>query len=180
MLPEFGGIELLAIAALALIVVGPKDLPVLLRKVGKFVGKMRGMAQEFRASFDELARQSELDDLRKEVEAMRLSQAYDPTGMVPGAYGPQSGYDPVEDETLPGSHASDPAASEPAAKPARKPRATKPAAVKPNPKPKMPAKPTSKAKPAAKVKAASKAKPTVAAKTPAKVAKPKTRKGTVQ
>jgi sec-independent protein translocase protein TatB len=59
------------IGAVALIVVGPKDLPVLMRRVGQFVGKMRGMAAEFRASFDELARQSELEDLRREVEAMR-------------------------------------------------------------------------------------------------------------
>ncbi len=42
-----------------------------MRKVGKFVAHLRGMAAEFRASFDELARQSELDELRKEVEAMR-------------------------------------------------------------------------------------------------------------
>jgi sec-independent protein translocase protein TatB len=71
MLPEVGVPELLVIAAIALIVVGPKDLPILLRKVGRFVAHMRGMAAEFRASFDELARQSELDELRKEVEAMR-------------------------------------------------------------------------------------------------------------
>ena len=71
MLPDIGGTELLVIAAVALIVVGPKDLPVLLRKLGQFVGKIRGMAAEFRSSFDEMARQSELDDLRKEVEAMR-------------------------------------------------------------------------------------------------------------
>jgi sec-independent protein translocase protein TatB len=45
----------------------------LLRKIGKFMGKMRGMANEFRASFDEMARQSELDELRKEVEAMRAA-----------------------------------------------------------------------------------------------------------
>jgi len=74
MLPDIGGTELLVIAAVALIVVGPKDLPVLLRKLGQFVGKMRGMAAEFRSSFDEMARQSELDDLRKEVEAMRSGQ----------------------------------------------------------------------------------------------------------
>ena len=74
MLPDIGGTELLVIAAVALIVVGPKDLPVLLRKLGQFVGKMRGMASEFRASFDEMARQSELDELRREVEAMRSGQ----------------------------------------------------------------------------------------------------------
>lgn len=44
MLPDIGGTELLVIAAVALIVVGPKDLPALLRKLGQFVGRMRGMA----------------------------------------------------------------------------------------------------------------------------------------
>lgn len=78
MLPDIGGAELLVIAAVALIVVGPKDLPVLLRKLGQFVGKMRGMASEFRASFDEMARQSELEELRREVQAMREGQYANP------------------------------------------------------------------------------------------------------
>lgn len=71
MLPEIGATELMVIAAVALIVVGPKDLPMLLRKLGSFVARLRGMASEFRSSFDDMARQSELDDLRKEVAAMR-------------------------------------------------------------------------------------------------------------
>jgi len=78
MLPDIGGTELLVIAAVALIVVGPKDLPVLLRKLGQFVARMRGMASEFRASFDEMARQSELDELRREVQAMRAGQFSNP------------------------------------------------------------------------------------------------------
>jgi sec-independent protein translocase protein TatB len=73
MLPEVGATELLVIAAIALIVVGPKDLPILMRKVGRFVAQMRSMAAEFRSSFDELARQSELEELRREVEAMRAA-----------------------------------------------------------------------------------------------------------
>jgi sec-independent protein translocase protein TatB len=77
MLPEVGGLEWLIIAVVALIVVGPKDLPPMLRRLGQFVAKMRNMASEFRASFDEMARQSELDDLRKEVEAMRRGQFAD-------------------------------------------------------------------------------------------------------
>lgn len=71
MIPEAGAFELVFLAAVALIVVGPKDLPVLMRKVGEFTRKMRGLADEFRHSFDEMARQSELDDLRREVEALR-------------------------------------------------------------------------------------------------------------
>ena len=75
MLPEIGATELMVIAAVALIVVGPKDLPMLLRKLGQFVARLRGMASEFRTSFDDMARQSELEDLRKEVAAMRSTAA---------------------------------------------------------------------------------------------------------
>src|SRR5512140_687462 len=74
MFPEGRALEFLIAAVVALIVVGPKDLPVLLRRLGQFMAKLRGMAAEFRASFDEMARQSELDELRKEVEALRQGQ----------------------------------------------------------------------------------------------------------
>ncbi|MCU0882458.1 MAG: Sec-independent protein translocase protein TatB [Hyphomonadaceae bacterium] len=63
--------EMVLIGLLALLVVGPKDLPLLMRKAGRFMNKVRMMASEFRASFDDLARQAELDELRKEVEALR-------------------------------------------------------------------------------------------------------------
>lgn len=71
MFPDVGFSEMALIGILALLVVGPKDLPLLMRKLGRFMNKIRSMAAEFRASFDDLARQAELDELRKEVEAMR-------------------------------------------------------------------------------------------------------------
>lgn len=74
MLPGIGGSEIVVIAVIALLVVGPKDLPKLLRQIGRFVGKMRAMADDFRSSFEDMARQSELDDLRKEVEALRTNR----------------------------------------------------------------------------------------------------------
>ncbi|MFI4975313.1 MAG: Sec-independent protein translocase protein TatB [Caulobacterales bacterium] len=77
MFPEGRLLDFLIVGAVALIVVGPKDLPILMRKVGQFLARMRGMAAEFRASFDELARQSELDELRKEVEALRNARPLD-------------------------------------------------------------------------------------------------------
>src|SRR5579872_1281399 len=77
MFPEGRFLEILIAGVVALIVVGPKDLPILLRKFGQFMARVRAMAAEFRASFDEMARQSELDDLRKEVEAMRKGQLAD-------------------------------------------------------------------------------------------------------
>ncbi len=76
--PGIGGLEILVIGIVALLVVGPKDLPLLMRKIGKVMARARAMASEFRSSFDEMARQSELDELRKEVQALRTGQ-----GMVP-------------------------------------------------------------------------------------------------
>ena len=73
MFPEGRIVDFLIVGVVALIVVGPKDLPILMRKVGQFMARMRAMAAEFRASFDEMARQSELDELRKEVDALRSS-----------------------------------------------------------------------------------------------------------
>ncbi len=75
MLPQFGFTEFLLIAIVALVVVGPKDLPMMMRKLGQFVGKARAMATEFRAAFDDIARQAELDELRKEIEDLKNNNA---------------------------------------------------------------------------------------------------------
>jgi sec-independent protein translocase protein TatB len=66
--------HILIFLIVALVVVGPKDMPKLLRMIGGWVGKARGMANEFRKSFDDLARQSELDELRAEISAMRYEK----------------------------------------------------------------------------------------------------------
>jgi sec-independent protein translocase protein TatB len=70
----FSSSHILILLAVALVVVGPKDLPKLMHMVGKWVGKARGLASEFKKSFDDMARQSELDELRKEIEALRSHQ----------------------------------------------------------------------------------------------------------
>ena len=64
MLPEIGASALMGIAAAGLYRDGRRDVPVLLLKVGKFMAQMRRRAAEFRQSFDEVARQSELAELR--------------------------------------------------------------------------------------------------------------------
>jgi sec-independent protein translocase protein TatB len=139
MFPENRLLELMIIGAVALIVVGPKDLPVLMRRVGQFVGKMRGMANEFRASFEDLARQSELEDLRKEVEAMKADHRsltqYNPMAadysapsytaheeLPAEAPGPL----PVMTALKPEPAEAEPVAAPPKPKAARKPRAKKP------------------------------------------------------
>jgi sec-independent protein translocase protein TatB len=68
---DFSWTHILIVLIVALVVVGPKDLPKLMRVIGQWVGKARAMADQFRKSFDEMARQSELDELRAEIEALR-------------------------------------------------------------------------------------------------------------
>lgn len=63
--------KLLILGIIALLVVGPKDLPVLLRAVGKYVGMLRRQANEFRLYFDEAMRETELANLKAEVDAMK-------------------------------------------------------------------------------------------------------------
>ena len=75
MLPQFGFSELLFLVIIALIILGPKDLSLTMRKLGQFVAKGRSMANEFRAAFDDIARQAELDDLRKEIEDLKRDNA---------------------------------------------------------------------------------------------------------
>ena len=75
MLPQFGLTEFMLVAIVALIVVGPKDLPLMMRKLGQFVAKGRAIAREFQSAFDDIARQAELDELRKEIEDLRRDNA---------------------------------------------------------------------------------------------------------
>ncbi|MFN3835678.1 MAG: Sec-independent protein translocase protein TatB [Glycocaulis sp.] len=69
--PGFGAPELIIIVILALVVVGPKDLPLMMRKAGRFLGQMRAMARDFQRSFDELGREAEMAELKKEIEALK-------------------------------------------------------------------------------------------------------------
>jgi len=75
MLPQFGFTEFMLIAVVALVVVGPKDLPMMMRRLGQFVAKGKAMANEFRAAFDDIARQTELEELRKEIEDLKRDNA---------------------------------------------------------------------------------------------------------
>ena len=61
--------ELLTIAIVALVVIGPKDLPRLMRAVGNFVGQARGMARHFRSGLDTMMREAELEEMEKKWQA---------------------------------------------------------------------------------------------------------------
>jgi len=66
--------ELALIAAVALIVIGPKDLPRVMRNLGQWTRRARAMAAEFQRNLDDMMREAELDEIRKEVEKVSPTQ----------------------------------------------------------------------------------------------------------
>ena len=68
---DIGWSELLVIAIVAIVVVGPKDLPKLMRTFGFYAGKVRRMAADFQRQFQEAMAESEADEVRKNIEAIR-------------------------------------------------------------------------------------------------------------
>jgi sec-independent protein translocase protein TatB len=68
---DIGWSELLVIAVVAIVVVGPKDLPRLMRTFGHYMGKVRRMASDFQRQFEEAVRDSELDEVRKAMNEVR-------------------------------------------------------------------------------------------------------------
>lgn len=86
---DIGWVELSIVAMITIIVVGPKEIPRVLRTVTQVVRKLRGMASEFQSGIDELAREADLDDLKRDIEktaskdiAGELEHSIDPTGEV--------------------------------------------------------------------------------------------------
>lgn len=86
---DIGWQELFILAVLAIIVVGPKDLPKAVGTITKWIRKARSMARDLQDGLDEVAREAELDDLKKELDrpggldlAKRIEEAVDPTGEI--------------------------------------------------------------------------------------------------
>lgn len=137
---DFNAPEFLVVAIVALLVIGPKDLPKAMRFVGHWVGKARGVARQFRSGFDNMVREAELAEMEKKwaEENARIMRDYPPEKALPAPV-----YDPNAEGTAPAAVAdpedTPPATVEPPvlkpevadaafetpveAKPARKPRA---------------------------------------------------------
>ena len=75
--------KLVIIGVVALLVIGPKELPAVLRMLGQYMGKMRRMASEFQGQFQEAMREAEMADLKKQFDdtTSSFSTALDPTGV---------------------------------------------------------------------------------------------------
>jgi len=70
---DIGWSELLVVAIVAIVVVGPKDLPKLMRTFGFYAGKVRRMAGDFQRQFNDAMAESEADEVRKNLEAIRAN-----------------------------------------------------------------------------------------------------------
>lgn len=173
---DIGMAEMVVIGVVALIVVGPKDLPMMFRKVGQFVGKARGMARDFQNAMNDAADQSGMKDLKKtfdqaaDVKDLGLDSVTNSMKdygdkFVTGDSKTSTDKSKTTAKKATGKKApaNKPAAKKPAVKKATaktattKTAATKTAAAKPAAAKKAPAKKSAAKKPAAKKPAAKKA-----------------------
>ena len=159
---DIGWQELFFIGIIALLVVGPKDLPKVLRTVSQYVRKARGLAREFQGGVADMVREAELDEIKRKVDGSSQSikstikDAVDPTGNLTADFDPtefnrqlkervEGGPPTRPAETGEASDGGAPAKASPATKPRPK-AATKPKSKSPA-KPKVATKPKSKPKP---------------------------------
>lgn len=136
---DFNAPEFLVVGIVALLVIGPKDLPKAMRFVGQWVGKARRVASQFRSGFDNMVREAELAELEKKwaEENARIMREHPPEKMLPAPVydpnpqgaAPAALPDPVDDPApvMVEPPALKPEAAEAVAEvpaePARKPRA---------------------------------------------------------
>lgn len=90
---DIGWSEMAIVMVVALLVIGPKDLPRVARSVGKWAAKARSMAREFQRSLDDMAREAELSDIKSELDKVRhknigqtIRDAVDPQGELDKAF----------------------------------------------------------------------------------------------
>ncbi len=92
---DIGWSEMAVVLVVALIVIGPKDLPRVARTIGRWVAKGRAMAREFQNALEDMAREAELDKVKKEIEqagrtdfSKTIEKTIDPTGELGSAFDP--------------------------------------------------------------------------------------------
>jgi sec-independent protein translocase protein TatB len=182
---DIGWSEMAVIMLVALVVIGPKDLPRLARNLGQWVAKGRAMAREFQRSLEDMAREAELDDVKREIEKVgrtnikkSIEKTIDPTGDLGRAFDTNSSRTPKPSGTAPNGEAKEPATRQPeltSERPAPKPvpaaapegasKTKAPARSRPETgsraatRPKAAAKPQAEAKPKAAAKPRPSARP---------------------
>jgi sec-independent protein translocase protein TatB len=132
---DIGWTEMFVVIVVAVIVIGPKDLPRTLRTVGQWIGKVRAVGRDFQRGLDDMIRETELGDVKKQIESAakldlktEVENAIDPTGTIKDAM------QPVEVPEFAGDAKQQDAAPEPAKtqsapEPSKTQSAAEPAAV---------------------------------------------------
>ena len=158
---DIGWSEMVVILLVALVVIGPKDLPRLARNLGQWVAKGRAMAREFQRSLEDMAREAELDDVKREIEKVgrtdikkSIERTIDPTGELGRAFDPRRTLDSGSKTAKPPAAAPNGEAKDPAPEklevtseqPAKTAAAEPAAAAESAAKPQTPAKPKTEAK----------------------------------
>lgn len=97
---DIGWGELLVIGIIALIAIGPKELPTVMRTVGHWMGKVRRMASEFQGQFQEALREAELEELKKQADDIKSTVTdvarYDPLADIDNDG--EAGFEPAKSE----------------------------------------------------------------------------------
>ena len=120
---DIGWSEMLVILLVALVVIGPRDLPRVARTMGRWVAKGRAMAREFQNALEDMAREAELDKVKSEIEktgrtnlGKSIENAIDPSGELGKAFDPNAKSGKKDGKDAPAKPASaKPAAAKPAA-----------------------------------------------------------------
>jgi len=120
---DIGWSELLVIAVVALMVIGPKELPAVLRTIGQWTTKIRRMAAEFQGQFQEALREAEMADLKKHADdlnkaAQSLTKPLDPSDYLGKLDEPQPQTPPPTTSSIPVTKVESAPLAEPASTPA--------------------------------------------------------------
>jgi len=112
---DVGWTELLVLGVLALLVVGPRELPRLMRSVGQWIGKARRMARDFQRGMEDVAREADVEELaeaRKMMEDVRSLKSEAQKGIASPASWAKGAMRPVVSETAPAAETSGAAVGE--------------------------------------------------------------------
>ncbi len=105
---DIGWTEIAAIAVIAILIIGPKDLPKAMRSVAKMVGKVKAMMREFQGNLDDMIRETELEEVKKQISSVRtadiensIAKEVDPDGELKQAMDLSEEAKALEEATAP-------------------------------------------------------------------------------
>lgn len=113
---DIGAAELLVIVVVAILVIGPKDMPKAMRTAGRWIGKLRRMSSHFRSGLDEMVRQAEIEDMEEKwSQKNKEIMAKYPTGNEPDGGAPENLLPPEMEPLASAGETADPDAAAEAA-----------------------------------------------------------------